>query len=54
MTKAVAKLLDKYKSVESVAVGNSISIAQLKALRKNVKKRIKPVANMVESIRRAK
>ena len=54
MTKAVAKLLDKYKSVESVAVENSISIAQLKALRKNVKKRIKPVANMVESIRRAK
>ena len=54
MTKAVAKLLDKYKSVESVAVENSISIAQLKALRKNVKKRIKPVANMVESIRRTK
>ena len=54
MTKAVAKLLDKYKSVESVAVENSISIAQLKALRKNVKKRIKPVANMIENVRRTK
>jgi Xaa-Pro aminopeptidase len=54
MTKAVAKLLDKYKSVESVAVGNSISIAQLKALRKNVKKRIKPVANLIENVRRTK
>ena len=54
MTKAVAKLLDKYKSVESVAVENSISIAQLKALRKNVKKRIKPVANLIENVRRTK
>ena len=54
MTKAVAKLLDKYKSVESVAVENSISIAQLKALRKNVKKHIKPVANLIENVRRTK
>ena len=54
MTKAVAKLLDKYKSVGSVAVENSISIAQLKALRKNVKKHIKPVANLIENVRRTK
>jgi len=54
MTKAVAKLLGKYKSVKSIAVENSISIAQLRALKKNVKKRIKPLANVIETFRRAK
>jgi Xaa-Pro aminopeptidase len=54
MKKTVAKLLEKYKSVECMAVENSISIAQLKTLRKNIKKRIKPVSNMVEKVRRNK
>lgn len=54
MTKAIAKLLSKYKSIESLAVENSISIAQLKALRKNVTKSIKPLANVVEDVRRTK
>jgi len=54
MTKAVGMLLSRYKSVGSIAVENSISIAQLKSLRKNVKKRIKPVAGLVENIRRCK
>lgn len=54
MTKAVAKLLGKYKSVESLAVETSVSVAQLKALKKNIKKRIRTVANVVETVRRAK
>lgn len=54
MTKAVAKLLSKYKSVKSLAVENSVSIAQLRALKKNVKKRIRPLANVIEAVRRAK
>jgi Xaa-Pro aminopeptidase len=54
MTKAVAGLLDKYKSVKSLAVESSISIAQLRALKKNVKRRIKPLANVIETVRRAK
>ncbi len=54
MTKTVAQLLAKHDSIKSVAVEDSISLAQLKALRKNVKQRIVPVANVVENIRRAK
>jgi Xaa-Pro aminopeptidase len=54
MTKTVAKLLSRYKSLESIAVENSVSVAQLKALKKNVKKRIKPLANLIETVRRAK
>jgi Xaa-Pro aminopeptidase len=61
MTKAVAKLLrrmakpiDKYELVKSLAVESSISIAQLGALKKTVKKRIKPLGNVIEAARRTK
>jgi len=54
MTKSVAKLLSRYKSLDSIAVENSISIAQLKALTRHVKKHIKPVAGLIENIRRSK
>jgi Xaa-Pro aminopeptidase len=51
MTKTVAGLLGRCKSV---AVENSISVAQLKALRKNAKIRIRPVAGVIETVRRTK
>jgi Xaa-Pro aminopeptidase len=54
MTKAVAKLLGKYKPIKSLAVENSVSIAQLGSLKKIIKKRIKPIANVIEIIRRTK
>jgi Xaa-Pro aminopeptidase len=54
MTKAMAKLLSRHKSLESIAVENSISVAQLKSLRKNVNRRIRPLANVIENVRRAK
>jgi Xaa-Pro aminopeptidase len=54
MAKTVAKLLRRYKSFESIAVESLISVAQLKALRRNVKKRFRPVANVIENVRRAK
>lgn len=54
MTKTVAQLLAKHSLIESIAIENSVSIAQLKALRKNVKKHIRPVANLIENTRRAK
>jgi Xaa-Pro aminopeptidase len=54
MTKAVAQLLAKHNAIKCLAVENSISLAQMKALRKSVKGHIKPVAGVVENIRRTK
>jgi len=54
MTRTVAQLLTKLSPIKSIAIENSISLAQLKALRKNVNKRIRPVTNMIENIRRTK
>jgi Xaa-Pro aminopeptidase len=54
MTKAVAKILGKYKSLKFLAVEGSISVTQLRALKKNAKKRIKPLANVIETARRTK
>ena len=54
MTRTVAQLPAKLSSIKSIAIENSVSLAQWKALRKNVKRRIRPVANLIEYIRRAK
>ena len=54
MTKTIAALLQKYNSLRSVAVENSLSIAQLRALKKNIHRKIKPLANIIENVRRTK
>ena len=51
---AVAKLLKKLKSVQTVAVGKSASLAEFGELKRSVKARLKTVANIIESIRSSK
>ena len=54
LAEAAAKLFKKSKSVRTVAVEKSTSVAAFEALKKHVKLRLKTVANIVESIRRNK
>ena len=54
LSQAVAKLIKKLKSVRTVTVENSISLADFETLRKNVKARLKSVANIIESVRSSK
>jgi len=54
LAEAVAKLCKKSKSVRTVAVEKTTSVAAFEALKKHVKLRLKTVANIVESIRRNK
>ena len=54
MAEAAAKLFKKLKSVRTVAVEKSTSVAAFEALKKHVKFRMKTAANIVESIRRIK
>ncbi len=51
LVEAAAKLLKKLKSVRTVAVEKSTSVAAFEALKKYVKLRLKTAANIVESIR---
>jgi len=54
LSKAVAKLTKKLKSVQTVAVEKSTSLADFELLKKNVKARLKTVANLIETIRSCK
>ena len=54
MPDAVGKLIKKLKSVQSVTVEESTSLADFKALKKQVKVRIKSVANIIETVRSVK
>jgi Xaa-Pro aminopeptidase len=54
MPEAIGKLIKKLKSVQSVSVEESISLADFKALKKQVKVRIKSVANIIENVRSSK
>jgi len=54
MVEAAAKLLKKLKSVQTVAVEKSVSLAAFEALKKHVKVRLKTVANIIESARSIK
>jgi Xaa-Pro aminopeptidase len=54
MAKAVTKLVEGLKSVHTVALEKTTSIADLEALRKNIKSRIKPAADIIETLRRRK
>ncbi|MGA2092635.1 MAG: Xaa-Pro peptidase family protein [Sedimentisphaerales bacterium] len=52
MIKTIVKLLKKPE--ENIALEKSASIADLEALKKELKRKIKPVANIVETVRRVK
>jgi Xaa-Pro aminopeptidase len=54
MVEAAAELLKKLKSVQTVAVEKSVSLAAFEALKKHVKVRLKTVANIIESARSIK
>ena len=54
MDEAVAKLVKKLKSVQTVTVEKSISLADFGALKKHVKARLKSVADVIETIRSSK
>ena len=54
MAEAVAKLLQKLKSVRTVTVEKSTSLAEFEQLKKAVKARLKTVANLVETVRSVK
>jgi len=54
LAEAVAKLLKKLKSVRTVAVEKSTSVADFEALKKYVELRLKPTAGIIESARRTK
>ena len=51
MVSVVAKLLRKLKSVQTIGVEKSTSLADFGMLRKNVKGRLKTVSNVIEQIR---
>jgi Xaa-Pro aminopeptidase len=51
LAEAAAKLFRKLKSVRTVAVEKSASVAVFEALKKHIKLRLKTVASIVESIR---
>jgi Xaa-Pro aminopeptidase len=54
MAEALRKLLEKLKSVKTVTVEKSLSLAEFGVLKKHVKVRIKPVADIIETIRGCK
>ena len=51
---AVAELVKKFKSVETVTVEKSISLAALGELKRQVKTRVKSAANIIETFRNVK
>ncbi len=54
MAEAVAKLIKKLKSVQTVTVEKSTSLADFEALKREVKPRLKSVANIIETLRSIK
>ncbi len=54
MPKAVAELLKRLKSVKTAAIEESVTIAILRKLKKNLNANVKPVSNLIESIRSIK
>jgi Xaa-Pro aminopeptidase len=54
LAQAAAELVDKLKSVQTVAVENSTSVADFHALRRKVEARLKTAEGIIESSRRIK
>lgn len=54
MAQAAGKLVGRLKAARTIAVENSISLAQFAALKKNTPARLKPVDGLVENLRSVK
>jgi len=54
LVEATAKLIKKLKSTRTAGVEKSTSLAVYESLKKNIKARLKPVANVIESVRSTK
>ncbi|HEW79588.1 MAG TPA: aminopeptidase P family protein [Phycisphaerales bacterium] len=54
MVEAISKLIKKLSSVQTVAIEKSTTIAAFEALKKQVKARLKSVANIIEEVRSSK
>ncbi len=54
LPQAVAKLLKRLKSVKTVTIEKSTSLADFELLKKTVKVRLKTVANLIETVRSCK
>ncbi|MBN1805688.1 MAG: aminopeptidase P family protein [Sedimentisphaerales bacterium] len=54
MPKAAGKLIEKLKSMKSVSVEGTVSLAVFKALKKHVKVRIKSAEGIIETVRSVK
>ena len=54
MGKAVGRLFEKLKSIKTAGLEDSTSIALLRVLRKNLSAKVKPVSNLIESVRNCK
>jgi Xaa-Pro aminopeptidase len=54
IVEAVVKLVRKLKSIQTIAVEKTMSLADFEALRKSLKTRLKTVADIVESVRSTK
>jgi len=54
LTEAASKLVKKFKSVRTVAIEKSVSLATFDALKKDVKARLKTVGTIIEQLRNIK
>jgi len=54
LPEALGKLIKKLKSLQTVTVEKSTSVADFRAMKKNVKARVKSVANIIEEARSSK
>ncbi len=54
LAQALAKLLKRIKTGQKIAVEKSLSLADFELLKKNIKVRLKAVANVIEAVRSSK
>ena len=54
LSEAAANLLKKLKSASAIAVENSISLADFRAIKQHIKTTLKPAANIIEPLRSIK
>lgn len=54
LAKTIANIIEKYKSVENIAVENSTSLAEFGLIKKALKTKISPASGVIEKIRMSK
>lgn len=54
MAEAIAKVINKLKSIKTVAVEDGVSVAEFAALKKNIKARVNTTAGVIETVRDCK